>query len=361
MHIAFAAVRTARRSRRGRRALSGAALALTAALALSACGDSKPEKDASGRTKVTVRTDVFYTGAVLPLIVGVQKGIYAKHGLNVTLNPGKGSATTLQTVANGSDDIGYADAGALVQAVGKHMPVKMVAGMVQKSPLAVFARKDSGITGAKDLAGKTAGFTAGSAPETVFPAFAKATGLDPDSVKLNKVDVPTRDSLFVQGKTQFTFGLLNVTEPNMKVKCKCDLTVLGYADSGLDVLSSGIVTSKKFADGDAGTLRNFLAATAEAVQTTDADTDAAVESFFSFVKTTSLSKEVVKQQWQASAKLLTTDRTKGQPFGCTSADDWKSTIRVMEQYGGVDPGKITPADAASNAFLSGCSDAFGGK
>ncbi|QKG24475.1 ABC transporter substrate-binding protein [Actinomadura verrucosospora] len=361
MHTPFATVRKAGRSRWARRALPGAALALTAALALSACGDSGSGKDASGRTKVTVRTDVFYTGATLPLIVGVEKGIYAKHGLNVTLNPGKGSATTLQTVANGSDDIGYADAGALVQAVGKHMPVEMVAGMVQKSPLAIFARKDSGIRTAKDLAGKTAGFTAGSAAETVFPAYANAAGLNPDSVKFNKVDVPTRDSLFVQGKTQFTFGLLNVTEPNMKVKCNCDLTVLPYASAGLDVLSSGIVTSKKFADHDGAALRKFLTATAEAVNTTSTDPDAAVESFFRYVKTTSLSKEVVKQQWLASEGLLTTDRTKGQPFGCTSADDWQSTIRIMEQHGGVDAGKVTPADAATNAFLSGCSDTLGGK
>lgn len=355
MHTPFAAVRKARR------VLPGAALALAAALALSGCGSAAAEKDASGRTKIKVRTDVFYTGATLPLIVGVQQGIYAKHGLNVTLNPGSGSATTLQTVANGSDDIGYADAGALVQAVGRRMPVQMIAGMVQQSPLAIFVRKDSGITDAKGLAGKTAGYTAGSAAETVFPAFAKASGLDPDSVRFNKVDVPTRDSLFVQGKAQFTFGLVNVTEPNMKVKCNCDLTVLPYAESGLDVLSSGLMTSKKFADGNGEALRKFLAATDEAVKTTNADTDAAVESFFTFVKTTKLSKEVVKQQWLASAKLLTTEHTKGQPFGCMSPDDWRSTVDVMEQYGGVDSGKVKPVDAATNAFLSGCTDKIRGK
>ncbi|WP_158642319.1 ABC transporter substrate-binding protein [Actinomadura sp. WAC 06369] len=336
-------------------------MTLTAALVLSACAGSKAETDASGRTKLNVRTDVFFTGAVLPLVAGVEQGIYEKHGLNVTLNAGTGSATTLQTVANGSDDIGYADAGAMVQAAGKRMPVRMVGGMVQKSPLAVFTRGDSGIASAKDLAGKSAGFTAGSAPETVFPAFAKASGLDPESVTLNKVDVPTRDSLFVQGKTQFTFGLLNVTEPNMKVKCKCDLIAIPYADAGLDVLSSGIVTSEKFAKENGDALRKFLAATAEAVQTTNANTDAAVESFFEFATKSTLSKDVVKQQWQISNGLLTTDRTKGQGFGCTSAEDWESTIKIMEQYAGVPAGELKPEDVASNAYLTGCSDPLGGE
>ncbi|MEW2357370.1 ABC transporter substrate-binding protein [Spirillospora sp. NPDC029432] len=347
--------------RRRRRLVAGAALAAAAALTLAACGGSGTEKDASGKIKLDVRTDVFYTGAVLPLVAGVDQGIYAKHGLNVTLNPGKGSATTLQTVANGSDDLGYADAGALVQAAGRNMPVQMVAGMVQRSPLAIFAKKDSGIRTAKDLAGKSAGYTAGSAPETVFPAFAKAAGLDPDSVTLKKVDVPARDSLFVQGTTQFTFGLLNVTEPNMKEKCKCDLVALGYADAGLDVLSSGIVTSDKFAKENPDAVRKFLAATAEAVEATNKDIDGAVASFFKVASTSTLSKDVVKKQWEASNALLTTAATKGQPFGCTAEADWKSTIKVMEQYGGVEAGKLSPADVASNAHLAKCADSLGGK
>ncbi|WP_329519852.1 ABC transporter substrate-binding protein [Spirillospora sp. NBC_01491] len=339
--------------------LPGAALTVAAALTLSACGGSGDSKDASGNTKINLRTDVFYTGAVLPLVAGLDQGIYEKHGIKLTLNPGKGSATTLQTVANGSDDLGYADAGSLVQAAGKNMPVQMVAGMVQRSPLAIFTRSDSGIKTAKDLAGKTAGYTAGSAAETVFPAFAKASGLDPDSVKFNKVDIPTRDSLFVQGKTQFTFGLLNVTEPNMKTKVKGDLTVLGYADAGLDVLSSGIVSSNKFAKENPEAVRKFLAATAEAVEQTNKNPDAAVASFFKVAPTSSLSKQVVKDQWLASAKLMTTEKTKGQPFGCTAAADWKSTIGIMEQYGGVEAGKVKTAEIASNAFLAKCADGLG--
>lgn len=355
MHISFAAFR-------GRRwTLPGAALAIAAALTLSACGGSGGSTEASGLTKVKVRTDVFYTGAVLPLLAGIDKGIYKKHGLDISLNPGKGSATTLQTVANGSDDLGYADGGALVQAAGKGMPVEMVAGMVQRSPLAIFTRAGSGIQTAANLSGKTAGYTAGSAPETLFPAFAKASGLDPRSVHLNKVDIPTRDSLFVQGKTQFTFGLLNVSRPTIEAKCHCTLAALGYANAGLNVLSSGIVTSKDFASKHPDAVKNFLAATAEAVDYTNKNVDAAVASFFNVVKTSTLSKAVVKQQWLASAQLMHTAATKNQAFGCMATADWQSTIALMERHGGVATGKVTPSGVASNAYLSQCSDQLGKK
>lgn len=322
---------------------------LTAVLVAAACGSS--DTNADGSASVSVRTDVFYTGAVLPLLVGVDKGIYRKHGLDVTLHEGKGSSTTIQTVGNGSDDIGYADAGTLVQSAAKGIPVEMVTGMVQRSPLAIFARAKSGITGPQDLAGKTGGYSSGSAQETLFPAYAKATGLDPDSVHFNKVDVPSRDSIFLQGKTQFTFGLLNVTKPILKSKCHCQLRTLSYADAGITALSSGIFTSTDYSEDHPKRLKKFLAATADAVQYTNDHPDKAVDSFFQVAKKSTLSKSVVKHQWQASAKLLHSKTTKNQPFGCMATSDWASTIDLMERYASVPNGEVTPQDVASNQYL----------
>ena len=331
------------------------ALAVAAAtpLALAACGSSGNNASGGSGTHVTVRTDVFYTGAVLPLVAGVAKGIYAEHGLDISLNPGKGSATTIQTVAAGSDDIGYADAGTLVQAVAKGVPDEMIAGMVQRSPLAVFVRANSGISSPAQLAGKTGGFTAASAPEMLFPAFAKATGLDANSVHRIQSNIPTRDTLFVTGKTQFTFGLVNVTKANLEAKCHCSLDEFSYADAGIQALSSGLITSKSYAAGHAKVLREFLAATADAVTYVNAHLDDAVSAFFSFDKNSTLTPAVVKAQWLASESLLHSSATKSEPFGCTSASDWTSTIDLMQRYANVPAGKVSPAQIASNQFLPG--------
>lgn len=339
-----------------------AVLAAAAVLAVSACSSSGASGQApksAGLTNVSVRTDVIYSGADLPLMAGIEQGFYREHGLNVTINPGTGSVTTLQTVANGSDDIGLADGGSLVQAVAKGMPVEAVAGIVQRSPDAIFTRADSGITSARQLAGKTGGYAIGSAPEMLFPAFAKATGLNPDSVSFDKVDVPTRDSLFVAGKTQFTFGDTNVTTASIEATCKCELNVLSYSSAGLDMLSTSIVTSTSYAKNNAATLRAFLAATAEAVSFTEKNTAAAVNDFFKIATTTTTSKPVVLQQWEATQKLMTTPNTSGQPFGCTAESDWQSTIKLMEEYGGISAGTVTPASVATNAYLSGCTDTLG--
>lgn len=341
-------VGTSRRAKTALSALIGGGLVL----GLIGCGSSgSASSTGEGLTPVSVRTDVYFTGAVLPLLAGVEKGIFEKHGLDVEINPGTGSATTIQTVGNGSDDIGYADAGALVQSVAQGIPVKMVAGMVQESPLALFSFEDSGISAPKDLEGKVAGYTPGSAAERLFPAYATAAGIDEDSMTFRNVDVPTRDSLFMTRKTDFTFGLLNTSLPNIEARCQCNPTVFPYSEQGVQALSSGIITGNDFAQKNPDTLKAFLAALQEAVDFANDNPDAAVDAFFAQATDSKLKKEVVKGQWEASMSLHETEANKGEPFGCTVREDWEETIQMMEKYGEMEEGAVTPGSAASNDFL----------
>lgn len=343
-----------------RRALAAPLAALASVALLAACGGSdsgEPENTDS----VTVRTDVYFTGAVLPLVAGVQSGIFEKHGLTVDLKEGTGSATTIQTVANGSDDMGYADAATMVQSVGQGMDVTMVAGMVQESPLTVITHKDSGIDSPSDLEGKTAGYTPGSAAERLFPAYAEAEGFDESKVTFRNVDVPTRTQLFLSGKTDFTFGLTNVSLPNLETACDCELKTFTYPDSGVQTLSAGMVVGDKFLDENPGTTKKFLAALEESVEFANEDTDKAVDAFFKMDKDSQLSPEQVAQQWKNSDELLHTKATKGQGFGCTSQEDWAGTIELMEKYGDLSEGAVTESDVATNEFLPGdCDDDLGG-
>lgn len=343
-------------SPRRHRLVIGALAAATSVSLLAACGGSDSGGD-GGTNKVSVRTDVYFTGAVLPLVAGVEKGIFDKHGLEVDLKEGTGSATTIQTVANGSDDIGYADAATMVQSAGQGMPVTMVAGMVQESPLALFTFKDSGITSPADIEGQTAGYTPGSAAERLFPAYAEAADVDEKKVTFRNVDVPTRTQLFLSGKTDFTFGLTNVSKPNMELACDCKLVTFPYSDKGVQTLSSGMVVGNDFLEDNPETVKKFLAALEESVELADKDTDAAVKAFFKVDKDSQLKPKQVADQWRNSSKLLHTDNTSDQDFGCTATKDWEQTIDLMEKYGDVSKGSTTVADVATNKHLPGkCTD-----
>src|SRR6516225_5303652 len=98
-------------------------LVLAAALALCLVGSA-----ARAQINVVVRTDFKFNGYVSPLALAIAKGFYRDAGLNVSIEQGQGSSTTVQTVASGVDTFGLADAATTVLGItAQNVPVKLVA------------------------------------------------------------------------------------------------------------------------------------------------------------------------------------------------------------------------------------------
>ncbi len=301
---------------------------------------------------VTLRTDVFFYGAHVPLLAGIADGTYEKHGLKVTAQTGRGSATTLQTVANRSDDFGFADGGTLVKLAAQGLKAKMVVGMLEKNPMIIMTKKSSGLNNPKDLNGKTGGFTPGSSPEQIFPALASKTGIDLNSIKRISADIPTRDNAFLNGQTDFSFGYTVTQLPLLQERCKCELNVIKYSDYGINALSNGIVVSDALLADKPDVVRRFAAATAESIAKSVKDPKAAIDGFFKYAEgKTQLSRDVVTKQWEETMKILKSDATKNMPYGRMSEKDWKDTIDLLVKYADVPAGKVAPAMVFTNAFL----------
>src|SRR4051794_36783789 len=60
-------------------------------------------------TNVTFLEDFFDSDAHAGIYAGIDKGFYQAQGLNVTIQPGTGSVTTVQQVASGNATFGYAN------------------------------------------------------------------------------------------------------------------------------------------------------------------------------------------------------------------------------------------------------------
>src|SRR5260370_42221392 len=79
---------------------------------------------------------------------------------------------------------GSAAAGMLMVADGSaQTPVRRVAVVYAKPPQAIFCREDSGLKKPKDLEGNAIADVAGSSEQRLFPAFAKAAGIDAPTVR----------------------------------------------------------------------------------------------------------------------------------------------------------------------------------
>lgn len=325
-------------------------LAMTAAVV--ACLLSQVPAKAAELTPVTMRVDVFFYGSHVPILAGIVGGIYKKHGLDVTAQTGRGSATTIQTVAAGTDQFGFADGGTLIKFAAQGLQAKQIVGILESSPAIILAMPESGIKAPKDLIGRKGGFGNGSAPEQLFPAFVKATGIDGNAIQKVGVDIPTRDSLFLQKQIDFSFGYTVTQLPLMEEKCGCKINTLAYPTYGLNPISNGIIVSTKYASENPDVVKRFAQATVEAIDEAIKSPDKSVDAFMEYAKGTQLSRDVVSKQWAETIKLLHTEATKGKPTGIMDAADWQKSIDLLVEYASVPKDAVKPEAVFTNEYLT---------
>jgi NitT/TauT family transport system substrate-binding protein len=306
---------------------------------------------AAAQDHISVRADVFFYGAHVPIMVGIVDGIYKRHGVEASFATGRGSATTIQTVANMSDQFGFADGATLVRLSAQGLRARQIVGILQTGSNSIMTLPDSNIRQPADLNGKTTGFAPGSATDQVFPAFARKAGIDYASIKGLSVDPPTRDSLFLLKKIDFNMALAVAQLPILQERCGCKLNLMRFSDYGLNLVSNGIVASDKIIAEQPDLVRRFAVATVEAIAAAVADPQHGIDVFMQFAPNAGFSRNVVSEQWAEAIKLLHTPRTRDKPYGVMDGEDWQDTINLLEEYVSLPKGAVTPAKVFTNAFL----------
>src|SRR5688500_19685104 len=89
-----------------------------------------------------------------PYYYAKKQGWYAKEGIDLNLEPGKGSALATQKVGAGANPVGLADMGGVLVAKGKGAPKVAVFKEYDNSPQGHYLLKSSGIKGIYDFPGK---------------------------------------------------------------------------------------------------------------------------------------------------------------------------------------------------------------
>ena len=125
------------------------------------------------------------TYSFTPLDIGLQEGIFASHGLDVSKLAFSGSAQLHQAIAGGSVDIGLG-AGPEFGFLAKGAPEQAVAAMSdQPADLAVVVLKDGPIKTVADLRGKRASMsTPGSLTEWAAHELSRKEGWGSDGIRM---------------------------------------------------------------------------------------------------------------------------------------------------------------------------------
>jgi NitT/TauT family transport system substrate-binding protein len=195
-----------------------AVLLLSTTLLATACGSDDDGGDqASGQgqpDKVTV--GVIPILDVAPIYLGVEKGIFDKHQIDVSLEQAEGGAAIIPAVVSGQYQFGFSNVVSLLLAHSKGLPVKMVSngnnstGEDGKDFAALMVKADSPIKSAADLEGKTvAANTLQNIVDTSVRASVRKAGGDPKKVKFTALPFPEQPAALQAGRVDAVF----VVEP----------------------------------------------------------------------------------------------------------------------------------------------------
>ncbi len=279
---------------------------------------------------VTVLLDWFPDGYHAPFYVAREKGYYRDAGLEVEISEGKGSGNVAQLVGTKNATFGFAEGGAVAKAIGQGIPVRMVAGVFRRSPLGLSYLKESGISGPRDLEGKTYGVVPASATHALWPAFVAANNIDASKITEVNIDPTGADAAMLTGRIQFTDAIVS-GEPVRYAVAGKEGGILLYSDYGLTVVGHGIISHVDLLREKPGVIRGFVEASLKAWDFTRQNPDEAIDVFRQSVP--EKSREVARPALLGTLPLLESESTRGKPLGFQSEADWDGTLQALAQAG----------------------------
>ena len=212
--------------------------------------------------------------------VAKDLGYYQANGLDVRIERGQGSGDTVKRVELGTVDIGLADTGTLVIARSKGSKVRVVAMIYSNSPNGIKTSRKSGIRTPKDLEGKSVAVPAGDAQRVLWPALAKANGIDMNKVRLINIMPAAKAQSLAAGTVDAVFdwivGNVGYWETGLD---RDNLVLIPWAEFGVNPYGNALMASEKTISERPDMIRRFLDATMKAWKWSIENPQKAIEIF----------------------------------------------------------------------------------
>ncbi|WP_293854006.1 ABC transporter substrate-binding protein [uncultured Alsobacter sp.] len=159
----------------------------SAALAAAAAGTLPKGAFAQAAEKVTLQIDGAAVPFYAPIYLAMEKGYFAKNGLDVQVVYAAAS-DIMRNVAAGNVELGFPNGDSVIAAKASGLPVKVVHTTYQRGIGATLFKADKGIKTFADLKGKKVAVTAIGSPNYLqLQVGLKKAGLTVDDVKVEVI------------------------------------------------------------------------------------------------------------------------------------------------------------------------------
>ncbi|RJF77800.1 nitrate ABC transporter substrate-binding protein [Rhodopseudomonas palustris] len=306
---------------------------------------------ASAADKVVLMLNWYVYGEHAPFYYGKAKGIYAAEGIDLDIQEGRGSAATTQAVAAKTANFGYVDVPTMMRAAVKGAPVISTGVLLQTTAMSAMGFADKNIRKPEDIKGKTVAITPADSITQIWPLFLKKTGLKESDFKTVQGDAQTKLNAVINGQADLLLGY--VMDQSMKIKDATgkDVYPIKFADSGIHLVSSGIIANTDYIKANEDLVKRFMSATTKAVEAATKDPKGVAQAILD-ANPKGGKIDTLTQGFELTIPFYTTPETKDKrPFQVTD-QNMKESVELMVEYGGLDAkAKDNPKAFYTNDYL----------
>ena len=268
-----------------------------------------------------------------PYYYAKKLGWYAKEGIDLNLEPGKGSALATQKVGAGANPVGLADMGGVLVAKGKGADTVAVFNVYANSPQGMYWLKSSGIKGIKDFPGKKIGNPAADGARTMWPALAKANGIDPKSVTWVNIDANAKLSALKSKAIDVTTSFYNIHHIFQR-ELGADMGFLAWREVGLNPYGNSVIVNAEFLAKNKPVIDKFVKVTQRAFAACVKDLKPCVQALIDANGALSYDNEMVN--WQLVEVLMSDKTSREVALGIHDDARMKADYELVRDYVGID-------------------------
>jgi NitT/TauT family transport system substrate-binding protein len=300
-------------------------LLLVALSILAACASQPAAAPAGPKQATSIQLAWTHEYSSAGFYAAEKHGYFDAAGLDVRIEAGgfgeNGYIDPSKQVADGSVDFGIMSAASVIKARSEGMPLVGVVAILQRSPLALISRAESGIHRPQDLVGRRVAVADGGSRQQ-YETMLRSQGIDPASVTVVPRTTYGIDPL-VNGDVDVLVGWA-INEGVQVREAGIEPSILMMSDYGIDTYDIVLFTTERMISERPELVRDFTKAVLLGYQEVIAAPDEAAKLALEYDKTLDLEQQ--QRRMQAVLPLL---KPAGTQLGQMQPAIWRLTQDMM--------------------------------
>ncbi|HJM51343.1 MAG TPA: ABC transporter substrate-binding protein [Alphaproteobacteria bacterium] len=302
---------------------SAAAAAVVFAFAAGSAGS------AGAATEVNFILNWIAGGDHAPYYYAQSQGWYAKAGIDLNIEQGKGSGFSAQRTGIGKSQIGLADMPPVFAAIAKGGKMVAVYNVYANSPYGFYWLKSKGISGPKDFAGRKIGNPPWDAARQMWPAFATNVGIGVKSVTWVNIKPNAKLAALLSGSIDVTTSFYNIHHI-FQAKLGADMGYVSGKAHGVNPYGNSIIANGKFLAGNRAAVAAFVKVTQKAFHACATNAAPCIQALVKANKGLKAANETAN--WGLVKELMTDEISTGVGLGYMDPGRMAKSYEIFKSY-----------------------------